>query len=160
MSGDFFGVMKLLILFVLVLISVASQGCSCAHVGILRNKKEAKLVFKGRVTDIHETVTHELLPGTTEQIEYRVTRYTFEILKNHKGLKAKKTIDILTGMTDCEMSFIKNKKYIVYAYLDNKKLHYRLAEQETEPYFTTHLCSRTKKTNVLMFWELFVLWVS
>ncbi len=155
-----FRTMKLVALFGLLFISVDILACSCGHVGILKNKKEVDFVFKGRVTEIDETTTEELDPRTGKQIKYSVTRYTFEILKNHKGLKGKKTIDILTGMTDCEASFTKNKTYIVYAYTDNKKLHYQLADQEIEPYATTHLCTRTKKTNMLTFWESFILWLA
>jgi hypothetical protein len=117
-------------------------------------------VFKGRVSEISETTTQEFDSKTNNQIEYRVTRYTFDILKNHKGLKNQNTIDLLTGMTDCEVTFVKGKTYIVYGYTDNKKLHYKLADQEIEPYSTTHLCTRTKKITVWAFWESFILWLT
>jgi hypothetical protein len=115
-------------------------------------------VFKGRVNKISEVVTSDTITGTIQTIEYRLTTYTFEIKKNYKGLKDKKTIELVTSqMTDCGVSFDKDKTYIVYAYNDHRKLHYRLTDQQIEPYTTTHLCTRTKKTNVLTFWESFVL---
>lgn len=152
--------MRPLITLGLLIISADILACSCGHVRILKNRKQVDFVFKGRVSEVNETTTKELDPKTNNQIAYRVTKYTFEIFKSHKGLNDKKTIDILTGATDCEVSFIKGKKYIVYAYTDNMKLHYRLAEQEIELYSTTHLCTRTKKTNLLTFWESFILWLT
>lgn len=152
--------MRLLITLGLLIISVDIFSCSCEHVGIVRNKKEVDFVFKGRLIEVTESITKELDPRINSQIDYIVTRYTFKILKNHKGLKDKKTIDILMGIGDCDVSFDKGKTYLVYAYSDSKKLHYRLADQKIEPYSTTHLCTRTKKTTVLTFWESFILWVT
>ena len=117
-------------------------------------------VFKGRVREITGTTTQEFESRANSQIDYRVTKYSFDILKNYKGLKGKKAIVLLTGMTDCEVTFIKDKTYIVYAYTDNKKLYYGLTDQEIEPYTTTHLCTRTKKTNVVTFWESLILWLT
>jgi hypothetical protein len=154
------GQMRPLIILALLFMSIDGYTCSCGHVGITKNKNEMDFVFKGRVREVKETVTQEFEPNTNNQIEYRLTKYTFDIIRNYKGLKDKKTFDILTGMTDCEISFAKGKKYIVYAYTDNKKLHYRLREQEIEPYSTTHLCTRTKKTNAVTFWESFILWLT
>jgi hypothetical protein len=115
-------------------------------------------VFKGRVSKINEVVTYDTITGTNQTIEYRRTTYRFEIKKHYKGLKDKKTIELVTSqMTDCGVSFNKDKTYIVYAYDDDRKLHYRLTDQKIEPYTTTHLCTRTKKTSVQTFWESFVL---
>lgn len=109
-------------------------------------------VFKGRVSKINEVVTYDTITGTNQTIEYRRTTYTFEIKKNYKGLKDKKTIELITShMTDCGVDFDKDKTYIVYAYNDHRKLHYRVTDQKTEPYTTTHLCTRTKKANGLTF---------
>jgi hypothetical protein len=149
-------------LIILLLLSLSTDGftCSCGHVGIVKNKKEMAFVFKGRVKEITETLTQEVESTTHNKVEYRLTRYTFDIIKNYKGLKDENTIDLYGGMTDCEVTFLKSKTYIVYAYIDNKKLHYKLTDQKIEPYFTTHLCTRTKKTSILTFWESFILWLS
>ena len=160
LAAMFFGQMRLLITLGLLLISVDILACSCGYVGIVKNKKQVDFVFKGRVSEVVETTTKELDTRTNTEIDYIITRYTFKILKNHKGLKDKKTIDILMGIGDCDVSFDKGKTYLVYAYTDSKKLHYRLADQKIEPYSTTHLCTRTKKTNLLTFWESFILWVT
>jgi hypothetical protein len=136
-------------------------ACSCGHIGILKNKKNANHVFKGRVTNVTETITLDTITGSSQTIEYRRTKYTFEILKNYKGLKDKETVDLITSkMTDCGVDFDKDKTYIVYTYSDNRKLHYRLTDQKIDPYITTHLCTRTKKRTVLTFWEAFVLRIS
>jgi hypothetical protein len=146
-----FGQMRLFTLLGLLFVSVDILACSCEHIGIMEHKKEADVVFKGRVTEIVETETQIKDPRTNFG-KYTVTRYTFEILQNHKGLKGKSTIDIVTGWTDCELYrhfFRKSKKYIVYAY--------SVDEQESASYYTTHLCSRTRKTNLLTFWESLIL---
>jgi hypothetical protein len=115
-------------------------------------------VFKGRVSKTTEIVTYDTITGTNQTIEYRRTVYTFDIKRNYKGLKDKRTIELVTSqMTDCGVDFEKDKMYIVYAYKDHRKLHYRLTDQKTQPYTTTHLCTRTKETNSLTFWESFVL---
>lgn len=115
-------------------------------------------VFKGRVSKATEIITYDTIKGTDQTIEYRRTVYTFDIKRNYKGLKDKKIIELVTSqMTDCGVDFDKDKTYIVYAYNDHRKLHYRLTDQEVESYTTTHLCTRTKKTNPLTFWESFVL---
>jgi hypothetical protein len=156
----FLGQMRHLIIVGFIIISVDTFACSCGHVGIKKNREEADFVFKGRVTEIKETTTQEFESKTKNQIEYRLTKYTFDIYKSYKGLDDRNAIDLLSGMTDCEFSFEKGKTYIVYAYTDNKKLHYRLTDQEVEPYNTTHLCTRTKKRNLLTFWETFILWLT
>ena len=118
-------------------------------------------VFKGRVDKLSEVVTYDAITGTSETVEYRRTIYTFEIHQNYKGLNDKKTLVLVTSqMTDCGVSFENGKTYLVYAFNDHRKLHYRLTDQQTEPYTTTHLCTRTKKTNALTFWESFVLWLT
>ncbi len=135
-------------------------ACSCGHVGIIKNKRQVAFVFAGRVKNVNETLTREFEPATNDSIDYRVTRYTFDVLKNYKGLEGKRTIELLSGMTDCEMSFDRGETYIVYAYTDDRKMHYRLTNQKIEPYITTHLCTRTKKRTILTFWETLVLWLS
>ena len=156
----FFQELRPLIIFAVLIISLDTLACSCARVGILKNKNQAEFVFKGRVREIHETNVREIDPRTKDQVDYRQTRYTFKIIRIYKGLKDKEAIDLLTGITDCEVTFSKGKTYIVYAYTDNKKLHYRLADQQVDSYMTTHLCTRTKKTSALTFWESFVLWLT
>jgi hypothetical protein len=153
--------MRILIVITLFLISADVFACSCEHVGIVQNKREMTYVFKGRVTNVEEVVTSDTITETNQAIEYRRTFHTFEIEKTYKGLKGRKTITLVTSqMTDCGVSFDMDKTYLVYAYKDDKKLHYRLTNQKKEPYTTTHLCTRTKKINALTFWELFVLrWV-
>ena len=142
-------------------VTVDSVACSCGHVGISQNKSESNYVFKGRVVELTETVTMDTITGTNQTVEYRWTVYTFEIRKNYKGLKDKPTIQLVTSqMTDCGVSFGKDKTYIVYAYNDDRKLHYKLTDQKAEPYITTHLCTRTKRTNVLTFWDSFILWLA
>lgn len=117
-----------------------------------------KYVFKGQVNNIKEVVTFDTITGTNQTIEYRRYIYTFEIKRKYKGLKDIQTIELVTSqMTDCGVGFDKDKTYLVYAYNDHKKLHYRLVDQEIETYTTTHLCTRTKKTNILTFWESLVL---
>ena len=154
----FFRQMRLLITFGLIFILADIFACSCGHVGIIKNKKGMTYVFKGRVNKVSEVVTYDTITGTSQTIEYRRTAYTFEIKRNYKGLKDKETIELVTSqMTDCGVSFDKDKTYIVYAYNDQRKLHYRLTDQQIESYTTTHLCTRTKKTNALTFWESFVL---
>lgn len=150
--------MRFILTLGLIFILTDMFACSCSHVGIAKNKKEMTNVFKGRVIKIDETVTYDTITGTTQTIEYRRTTYTFEIKRNYKGLKDKRTIELLTSrMTDCGVDFDKDKTYIVYAYNDHRKLHYRFTDQNTTPYITTHLCTRTKKTNVLTFWESLLL---
>src|SRR5688572_27145916 len=154
----FFRQMRLLITIGLIFILADIFACSCGHVGIIKNKKGMTYVFKGRVNKVSEVVTYDTITGTSQTIEYRRTTYTFEIKKNYKGLKGKEIIELVTSqMTDCGVSFDKDKTYIVYAYNDHRKLHYRLTDQQIEPYTTSHLCTRTKKTNALTFWESFVL---
>jgi len=157
----FLGQMRLLIIIGLVFITVDNFACSCKHVGILKNKKQSNFVFKGLVTELNELVTSDTITGTNQTIEYRRTKYTFEILSNYKGLKGEEKINLITStMTDCGVNFDKGATYIVYANVDFRKLHYKLADQRTKAYATTHLCMRTKKTNGLTFWETFVLWLT
>jgi hypothetical protein len=154
----FFGQMRFLITIGLIFVFADIFACSCGHVGIVKNKRGMTYVFKGRVNKVNEVVTYDTITGTSQKIEYRRTIYTFKIEKNYKGLKDKKTIELVTSqMTDCGVSFDKDETYIVYAYNDHRKLHYRLTDQKIEPFTTTHLCTRTKKTNALTFWEAFVL---
>jgi hypothetical protein len=152
--------MRTLLTIALLFIAIYNFACSCEHVGILRNKKTAYYVFKGRVTDIKESTRQDTITGTTQLIEYTETQYKFDIIKNYKGLAGTHTINLLQGMTECEVTFQMGKVYIVYAYIENRKLHYKIADQRTEPYPTTHLCMRTKKTSVLSLWETLVLWLS
>lgn len=103
----------------------------------------------------------DTITGTNSVVDYRRTRYTFEILKNYKGLEGQGTIDLITsGMTDCGVNFEKGEVYIVYAYNDHRKLHPKLEDQKTEIYITTHLCTRTKKKTMLTFLETFILRLS
>jgi hypothetical protein len=150
--------MRILVAITLFLFSADLFACSCGHVGIVKNKREVAYVFKGQMNKVEEVVTYDTITGTNQTIEYRRTFYTFEIKKTYKGLKGGKTITLITSqMTDCGVSFDKDKTYLVYAYNDDKKLHYRLTNQKIEPYTTTHLCTRTKKINALTFLESFVL---
>lgn len=137
-----------------------SLACSCNHVGILKNKREVDYVFKGKISDITEVIAMDTITSTNIPVEYRMTYYTFDIIANYKGADGNKTIQVVEGMTDCEVKFEKEKVYIVYAYTDNAKLHYRLTDQKIALYITTHLCTRTKRRNVLTFWETFVLWLT
>lgn len=123
-------------------------ACSCdGRIGIVRNKKTTDYVFKGRVKKANEIVTSDSIP---------MTKYTFEILRNYKGLKGKDVVYFVSGVTSCDVYFEKGNEYIVYAYNYHGKLDY----QKTETYITTHLCTRTKKKTRWTFWESFVLWLT
>jgi hypothetical protein len=116
----------LLTLGLLILILIDSSACSCKHVGILMNKKDMSFVFKGSVSKQLEVVSYDTITSINQVIEYRRTVSTFNIVRSYKGLKDKKVIELVTSlMSDCGVSFERGKKYIVYAYTDNKKLHYR-----------------------------------
>lgn len=149
-----------LLLIGLMAFSINGLSCSCDRVGIVKNKKSTDFVFKGRVLEVRESAITDTIANTNEILEYRQTRYTFNILRHYKGLAGKETVDLMQGVTDCAVSFEKGKTYIVYAFLDNRKLHYRLENQTMAPYITAHLCSRTKKTAFLTFWESFLLWLT
>jgi len=152
--------MKFLLIIGFLLTTVNSYACSCGHIGILKNKKSADYVFKGQVKEIVETIIQDTIEQSNEAIKFTRTRYTFEILKSYKGVNDNKPIDLFSGMTDCAVRFVRNGTYLVYAYKDDKQLHYRLEDQKVEPYATTHNCSRTKRNTVLTFWESFVLWLT
>jgi hypothetical protein len=108
--------MRLLITIGLIFIFTDIFACSCGHVGIVKNKKAMTYVFKGRINKVNEVVTYDTITGTDQTIEYRRTIYTFEIIRNYKGLNDKKTIELVTSqLTDCGVSFEKDKTYIVYA---------------------------------------------
>lgn len=153
--------MRLRIIIGLIFFTADIFACSCGHVGIVKNKKATAYSFKGRVTQLEEIITMDTITGTNSVVDYRRTRYTFEILKNYKGLEGQGTIDLITsGMTDCGVNFEKGEVYIVYAYNDHRKLHPKLEDQKTEIYITTHLCTRTKKKTMLTFLETFILRLS
>lgn len=150
--------MRLRIIIGLIFFTTDIFACSCGHVGIVKNKKATDYSFKGRVIKLEEIITIDTITGTNSVVDYRRTRYTFEILRNYKGLKGKGTVYLITsGMTDCGVNFEKDEVYIVYAYNDRRKLHSKLEDQETETYITTHLCTRTKKKTMLTFLETFIL---
>lgn len=149
-----------IVLTVLVFVMPDVCACSCQHVGIIENKRQADYVFKGTVTDVNESNYTSNVSAGNVQIEYTRTEYTFKITTHYKGLTEQKVVVLLQGMTDCNFTFKKGKSYLVYAYSDNSELHYRLADQKTEPYTTTNLCTRTKRNNVLAIWENLVLWLT
>ena len=141
----------------ILLISNSLFACSCGHVGIYKNRKGSDFVFKGKVIEINEIISTDTITDSEQTVRYRRTIYTFEILQTYKGNKKLKTIDIVGGETDCEVVFKNGLNYIVYAYNDDKKPHYKLRDQPVDEYLTTHMCDRTKKSSFWTFWERFLL---
>ncbi len=138
----------------------SAMACSCGHVGIYKNRKGSDFVFKGKVAEINEIISMDTITDSDQTARYRRTIYTFEILQTYKGDKKLESINIVGGEIDCEVVFKNGLNYIVYAYYDDKKPHYKLRDQLEKKYLTTHMCDRTKKSTFWTFWERFLLRVT
>lgn len=154
--------MKTILLIGILVITFKGFSCSCSRIGIIKNKKQSDIVFKGRVTELTEVVTQEIITGTDKKIDYRRVEFTFNVSKIYKGKdqrEFKDTIKIITtgGGADCGNYFDKGKKYIVYAYKTDGKLEWAIYDQKVEPFMTTSLCTRTKRAKPLTFFERLIL---
>jgi|GEM_PF-3094846 len=161
----FFGQMRLLIIIVLIFLTADILACSCGRVGILKAQKGSDLVFVGRVVKVNEVTTKEKITGTETEIEYRRYEFTFKVTSVYKGRKSsfmKDTITIVTtgGGSDCGNWFRESEKYLIYSYKSDKKLGMRIEDQTTDLFITTNVCTRTKMTGLLTFWERLILRLS
>ena len=145
-----------------MLLSHISSACSCDRVGILKNQKASGIVFSGRVINIKEIITNDTITNSNKPVKYIRHEFTFKVSSVYKGrqvLNGSDTITIITtgGDSDCGNWFDNGKKYLVYAYRDNRKLHIRLMDQQTEEFWSTNLCTRTKKVRPFTFFEKLIL---
>ena len=154
--------MRLLIIIGLILITTDIYSCSCERVGVIKGQRSADFVFRGQVVEVNEINTTETVTGTDYKIEYRRIEFTFEVTRVYKGKQLKEfqnQITIITtgGEADCGNQFDKEKEYIVYSFKGDKKLKMEIADQSTNPFMTTHLCTRTKELKPMTFLERFIL---
>lgn len=154
---------KYLFLLLIGLVINTSWACSCKRVGILKGQKASDFVFTGKVIQINEVVTKEMVSGSKVQLDYRRYEFVFEILGTHKGktnLSKRGLIKIITtaGGADCGSDFELNNKYLVYAYSTDDKLIAGLKNQkEDSEFMTTDICTRTKKVGIFTFLEQMIL---
>jgi len=154
--------MRLLIIFVLVLISGNLLACSCKRISILKGQKQSDIVFRGKVIQVIEKISNDTIPGTDKVEEYRTYEFVFEINKFFKGKKSLNSTDSITIITtadgaDCGSWFDINKKYLVYSYKLNHKLNGPLWNEKTEEFYTTSLCTKTKKNKPWTIFERIIL---
>lgn len=157
--------MRTIILIGLLILSFDSYCCSCRRVGILKDQKQSDLVFKGQVIEINELKSEETVTGTDYKVEYRRFEFTIQVTKIYKGKKSKEIGDEITIITtggggDCGYRFDLGVNYLVYAYKTDRKLKMELYDQKVDEFITTHLCTRTKKSKPLTFFEKFILSVT
>ncbi|MBT9393012.1 hypothetical protein KLP40_07545 [Hymenobacter sp. NST-14] len=155
--------MRALLLFVLLAFSSYSWACSCGKVGILKNRKQAELIFTGRVIDIRNFIYKDSTDrGNGEYIirTKQSTKFTFQVQHVYKGAVVTDTVSLSTpaARLDCESHFVPNQSYLVYSNLTTQSTRYLFgAKSKARPYLTTNLCTRTKRNRLLTIYEKAIL---
>ena len=127
---------KYLIIFLLLFIA-KSYSCSCEPRPTLeKSYAEADAIFIGTVIS-KKVISVKYESVNTTQIEYKFRR-----TKVFKGKSLTEIITIITGngRHDCGYMFEINKKYIVYAYIQNQ---YYDGGEKVKPFLSTNVCRRT-----------------
>ena len=155
---------KLSIVIGLLFLTTNIFACSCDRIGVIKGQKYADIVFVGRVIKINEIITTEGQLEDGRKIEYKRYEFVFKVMSVYKGKKntfLKDTLTIVStgGGADCGSWFDENKKYLVYSHKSSKKLG-QFWNQDTDPFMTTSLCTRTKKTGLFTFVEKLILRLS
>ena len=133
---------KHLVIFFLFTIA-KSFACSCEGTPTLQKSyAEVDVIFTGTVIS-KKVISVKYESVITTQIEYKFRR-----TKVFKGKSRTEIITIMTGngRHDCGYMFELNKKYIVYAYIQNQ---YFDGGEKVESFLSTNVCRRTAIYNPL-----------
>lgn len=133
---------KHLVIFLLLTIA-KSFACSCEGTPTLeKSYAEADAIFIGTVIS-KKVISVKYESVNTTQIEYKFRR-----TKVFKGKSLTEIITIITGngKHDCGYRFEMNKKYIVYAHIQNQ---YFDGGDKVSPFLSTNVCRRTTIYNPL-----------
>lgn len=104
-----------------VLSPAACLACDCPPLTVTQERRTAKAIFSGKVTQIAETADSKYI------------QITFKVEQSWKGAPARETSLFRENvMTDCDFVFKVGEEYLVYARGDSKKL-------------STDRCTRTTK---------------
>lgn len=157
--------------FLLLLTAFASLACSCSRYSVIKGIKNADLVFTGKVleiTDISHNDTLRYNKPNSDSVKIHVEKdylysFKFQIQTLHKGQYDSSTVEIISsgGGADCGMYFEKDSEHLIYTTLSDKK-HWKIMpmQDKVEPFFMTHLCTRTKKKSKVKIFESFILFVN
>ena len=145
-----------IILTILLLIFSATKvySCSCEKSSIKYGFEHSDLIFTGIVVEINEEKIYDSIPSTTEIGKYYVREinrieFIFKIKELIKGKEKSDFITIVTsgGGADCGNYFDLNSEHLIYSYKSDLQLNTFDKNFKVEPYFSTDLCTRTKKLN-------------
>ncbi len=143
---------KTIFITFLLLILSANRifACSCIKSNIKKEFDQSDLIFTGKVVAINERILIDSIlveNGKFHIREYRQIDFKFKVEKLIKGQIKTEFIIISTtgGGTDCGNYFDLNSEHLVYSYASDIRLGSFDENAKTKPYFTTSLCTRTKK---------------
>ncbi|MBF6639868.1 hypothetical protein IVB69_00100 [Flavobacterium sp. J49] len=149
--------MKNIILSVILLfLTHKSYSCSCKHSTIKYGFEHSDIIFTGKVVKINAGKIIDSIPSSTEKGKFYIKEtsrieFVFKIIKFIKGKEKPEFITVVTtgGGADCGNYFELNSEHLVYSYKTDIKLSSFDGNEKVDPYYSTSLCTRTKKLKMV-----------
>ncbi|GGG60687.1 hypothetical protein [Bizionia arctica] len=144
----------ILTIFLLIFSATKVYSCSCEKSSIKYGFEHSDLIFTGTVVEINKKKAYDSIPSSTEKGKYYVQEinrieFVFKITELIKGKEKSDFITIVTsgGGADCGNYFDLNSEHLIYSYKTDLQVNTFDENNKVEPYFSTDLCTQTKKLN-------------